>query len=154
MDKKTFIERFSPVVVQATSDTGLFPSVMMAQAALESAWGSSKLSSQYNNFFGIKADRSWNGPVVNLSTGEFIGGNYVTIMDGFRVYTDPVDSFMDRIKFLKKNPRYKPVFEAKTPEEQAQKLQAAGYATDPQYASKIISTIRANRFTDLDVKKN
>lgn len=153
MEKQEFIEKYTPVVLQATSGTRLFPSVMMAQAALESGWGRSKLASLYNNLFGIKADPSWKGEKVVLSTGEYLQGIWQNVKDAFRVYSDPVLSFRDRVKFLEENPRYRAVFEAQTPEEQARALQNAGYATDPKYATKLIATIHANEFKELDIKK-
>ena len=151
--KRKFIERFAQPVLNAVEGTTLFPSVMIAQAALESAWGTSSLSASFNNLFGIKADPSWKGRSVTMPTREYLNGKYVTIDDAFRAYDDPADSVRDRVKFLQDNPRYRQVFEAKTPSEQAQALQAAGYATDPQYASKIIATIKANDFRQWDLKK-
>lgn len=153
MAKKDFIQKYEGAVLEATSGTPLLPSVMMAQAGIESGWGDSLLTRKYNNFFGIKADKSWKGPKVTLNTTEYIDGVRTTIPAAFRVYSDPADSFRDRIRFLIQNPRYKKVFQATTPEDQANALQAAGYATDPNYASKLISTILANGFKALDLKK-
>lgn len=153
MDKLSFIRTFSPMVIQASQDSGLFPSVMMAQAALESGWGESRLAKLYNNFFGIKADKAWKGEQVILSTQEYISGELVTVQDGFRVYPTPLDSFLDRARFLRRNPRYVNVFLSGSPQQQAQRLQAAGYATDPNYAAKLISTIVANDLMALDIKK-
>ena len=137
--------------------TGLFPSVLLAQAALESGWGQSILANKFNNLFGIKADKSWKGETVILPTREVLNGKTVTIEQPFRVYSNASDSFSDRNKFLKKNPRYTKagVFEAKTPESQAIALQTAGYATDPGYAAaiiKIINTYDLKRF-DVEGKK-
>ena len=50
------------------------PSIIMAQAILESGWGESELSTKANNYFGIKADSSWTGEVYNGATHEYYNG--------------------------------------------------------------------------------
>ncbi|PLX10630.1 MAG: hypothetical protein C0594_04735, partial [Marinilabiliales bacterium] len=134
-----YIKRFTNAVIKAAKGTGLFPSLFMAQAILESGNGQSSLASKYNNHFGIKASPGWKGKVIDMNTREVFDGKDVYIKDGFRWYNNPEDSFKDRVKFLKENQRYTRhgVFSAKTPEEQADALQRAGYATDPNYASTL-----------------
>lgn len=154
MTKQEFIKKYTAPVLEATGGTALFPSLMLAQAALESGWGKSRLSSIYNNLFGIKADASWKGEKVHLSTQEFLNGKWQTLQEPFRVYADPTESIRDRIRFLRKNPRYAQVFLAMNPEAQARALQDAGYATDPQYAEKLIATMRANNLAEIDKKKD
>lgn len=148
-----FIKKFTNIIIKASQGTGLFPSVFMAQAILESGWGNSSLAKEYNNYFGIKADNSWKGPKVNLKTREVFNGKDTYITDGFRVYDNPEQSFYDRVEFLKKFSRYKKVFTAPTPEDQAWELQKAGYATDPNYANAIINLINQNNLKSLDEKK-
>ena len=123
-----YITKFTQAVVNAAKGTGLFPSLFMAQAILESGNGQSSLAKKYNNHFGIKASKGWKGKVVDMKTREVFNGNEVFIKDGFRWYTNPLDSFKDRVDFLKKNLRYAKygVFTAKSPEEQADALQRAG----------------------------
>ncbi len=157
-----FILAHQQAIKLACAGTKIFPSVKMAQAILESTgkvkneWiaGASKLAFKYNNFFGIKdqANDEWHGDKVNLPTREVIKGKSVTVDSFFRVYDSPLASFQDHSKFLQKNPRYKKagVFDAETPEEQAHKLQAAGYATDPNYAKLLIGIIQAYGLKDLD----
>lgn len=149
---KPFVAQHAAAVIEA-SQKGLFPSVFMAQMILESGWGQSKLATVYNNYFGVKADKAWKGKVVNLQTGEYFDGQYTTITDGFRVYDNPSDSIRDRADFLIQNPRYKPAFSAATPEEQAQALQDAGYATAPDYAAQLVRIINDNQLKTLDEKK-
>lgn len=157
MTREEYVQKFKDVVLNAVKGTGLFPSLMMAQAILESSDkngvpGNSTLSRLYNNHFGIKADKSWLGPKVNLKTREVFDGNEVMIGDFFRVYEDVTQSFRDRITFLQKNSRYTKagVFAAKTPEEQAEALQIAGYATDPKYASILKALIQKMDLHRLD----
>ena len=157
MTRPEYIRKFTSTVLLVTSGTGLFPSVMMAQAILESCDsngipGNSVLARTYHNHFGIKADKSWKGKSIALKTREVIDGKTKTIKDAFRIYDDPLRSFSDRVQFLKENKRYvnAGVFKAFTPAEQADALQAAGYATDPSYASLLKQLIDKHRLTDLD----
>lgn len=154
-----YIKKFSNAVINAAKGTGLFPSLFMAQAILESGNGQSSLAKKYNNHFGIKASRSWKGKVIDMKTREVYNGKDVYIKDGFRWYNNPKDSFKDRVDFLKNNPRYTKhgVFSAKTPEEQADALQRAGYATSEKYASTLKWIIRKYDLKALDelmLKKN
>ena len=153
MNRTEYIDSIQKWVISSTKGTGLFPSVMMAQAILESGNGNSELAKKYNNHFGIKANSSWKGQVINMKTGEYLEGNYTTITDGFRVYENPKNSFEDRVTFLEENPRYTKhgVFDAKSPVEQVQALQNAGYSTSPNYAKSLISIINANNLIALDV---
>lgn len=152
LTRKQFIEKYSKYVKEASKNTGLFPSVMMAQAILESGNGNSGLAKYANNFFGIKADKSWTGPIYEAPTKEYINGAWVTVQGKFRKYSTPLLSFLDRVMFLMENPRYTNagVFMSGTPEEQARNLQKAGYATDPEYANLLIKLINQNNLKDLD----
>lgn len=153
LSRAQFISKYAPTVKFASVGTGLFPSVFLAQAILESGDGNSTLAAKYNNFFGVKADKSWGGKVVELPTKEYLNGQWVTVKEPFRVYSDPIDSFRDRVNFLKVNKRYTThgVFNALTPEGQANSLQAAGYATDPNYAKLLINIINQNNLKKYDV---
>lgn len=153
-----YIKQFTIAVVNAAKGTGLFPSLFMAQAILESGNGQSSLAKKYNNHFGIKASKDWKGKVIDMKTREVFNGNEVFIKDGFRWYTNPLDSFKDRVDFLKKNQRYAKhgVFTAKSPEEQADALQRAGYATDPNYANTLkmlIAKYNLKVLDSMEVKK-
>lgn len=147
MDKLTrqqFIDKFGDIAKRAVKGSGLFPSVALAQAILESGNGNSTLSKLHNNFFGIKADKSWTGKTALMKTTEYIGGKPVTIEAKFRKYELPESSFLDRTLFLKQMKRYKNagVFVAGNPFHQAEALQRAGYATDPKYAELLGSLIK------------
>lgn len=143
LTRKDYIALYNSLAVKIAGEAGLFPSVILAQAIIESNNGNSLLASQYKNHFGIKAGGSWTGKSVNLNTREVIGGSSVTIADNFRVYDTVEGSYKDWAEFLQVNPRYKNagVFTATTPMQQAEALQRAGYATDPNYASIITSVI-------------
>ncbi|MFA5300134.1 MAG: glycoside hydrolase family 73 protein [Lutibacter sp.] len=147
-----FIRKYKEAAIQ-NSRHNMFPSVLIAQAILESNTGNSILASEYNNLFGVKASKDWTGKTVNLQTREVFSGQETFIKDNFRVYSDPGESFRDRVQFLKDNPRYEKVFYATTPQEQAELLQSAGYATDPNYAESIIDIIEQYDLTDIDKTK-
>lgn len=159
MNAQEFIKKYADNVVLATEGTTIFPSVMMAQAALESGWGSSGLTKTGNALFGIKSfgksSPYWSGKVYTAGTVEYIGGNRVNTTAGFRAYDTVGDSCRDYIHFLQVNPTYTKngVFSASTPEEQAAALKRAGYATDPNYASKLVSIINQYNLKSLDSKK-
>jgi mannosyl-glycoprotein endo-beta-N-acetylglucosaminidase/stage II sporulation protein P len=94
-----------------------------------------------------------------MNTREVFDDQEVYIVDGFRWYDNAKNSFYDRVDFLKENSRYEAhgVFKAKSPEEQADALQRAGYATSPNYASTlkwIINTYDLKKLDKLLVKKN
>ena len=128
---------------------GFFKSVIIAQAAIESNWGRSALSAKYNNYFGIKAGKSWQGKTVNMKTGEVFDGKNVTINSNFRVYDSLADSIRDRNRLLRM-PRYKAVELADTPQKQAEAIKAAGYCTATNYVESIMATVKANGLTLYD----
>lgn len=141
-DRQEFLDRVGKTAAEYDESKTL-PSVTVAQAIVESAWGQ---SAPGNNYFGIKADSSWSGPSNNLSTQEEGAGGLYTITDGFRAYNTLEDSVIDHDKFLipyKMGPYT-------TPEEQAQHLKDEEYATDSGYASKLMQIIDENDLTKYD----
>ncbi len=157
MKRSNYIIQYSKDVIAAVRNTRLFPSVMMAQALIESADrngvpGGSLLARKYNNHFGIKADASWKGEKVELPTKEFINGVMRMVKAWFRAYQHARQSFEDRVRFLVQNRRYQRggVFDARNAGEQAHALQRSGYATDPLYATKLIAIIKRHGLEQLD----
>ncbi|HNX75804.1 MAG TPA: glucosaminidase domain-containing protein [Candidatus Rifleibacterium sp.] len=139
---------FGPVAQENMRKTGVPASVTLAQAALETGWGSSSIGNA-KNMFGIKGT----GPAgsIRVSTQEFVGGRMITIQDNFRKYNSWQESFDDHAKLLT-NSRYGYALKYnKDPNRYAQEVQKAGYATDPAYASKLISIMKANNFYKWDV---
>lgn len=147
--KKVFIARMLFALAEIDDLGGFFKSVIIAQAAIESNWGRSALSAKYNNYFGIKAGKSWKGKTVNMKTGEVFDGKNVTINSNFRVYDSLADSIRDRNRLLRM-PRYKAVEPADTPQKQAEAIKAAGYCTATNYVASIMATINANGLTLYD----
>jgi len=156
MTKQELLNAYYPSAVAATAGTNLFPQTLITQLILESGYNLSKLATQYNNFFGIKATPNWKGKVVSLNTYEYLPNkvliqgtnqlynNYAAAISSgankmslFRVYGSPTLGFKDWVNFLQTNKRYADVFKAITPQYQFIELQNAGYATSNTYASQL-----------------
>lgn len=131
--------------------------ITVAQAALESNWGKSKLSTEWNNYFWIKS--FWKWPSVNFNTQEVVNWKTVTVNDWFKAFWDMKDSFIGYANFLTKNQRYRSAFnfwadinpkpeyyssnyQWYDPEKFASEIAKAWYATDPNYYQKIVSISR------------
>jgi flagellum-specific peptidoglycan hydrolase FlgJ len=141
MNKQAFLSTIAPAAQEDMQQSGILASVTMAQAILESAWGN---SAPGNNLFGIK------GSGQQQLTSEFINGQWVRAVDGFRVYESWLDSIRDHSRFLLENRRYAAVIGERDYRKACEALQRAGYATDPNYASKLISIIEANSLAKYD----
>ena len=154
MTPAQFISKYQNAVIEACAGSRIFPSVKMAQAALETGWGKSVKG---NNMFGIKAAGQktpyWSGNSVIANTREVIDGISGQYNLSFRAYPTVADSIRDHTYFLQGNKRYLNVFSAPTPEDQARALQSAGYATDPNYAASLIKIINQYDLKKLDQKK-
>lgn len=129
---------------------GILPSVAAGQSALESAWGESRLSKQYNNLFGIKG--SYKGNSAMMNTWEVYGGKRYDIKDSFRSYPDWETSILDYGVFLTVNQRYKNAIGITNYKNQIRAIHKAGYATDPQYANKVISIIEKYNLHNWDME--
>jgi len=137
-----FINTLMPHARNAAAVTGIPPHFMLAQAALESGWGRYEIrhpdNSPSHNLFGIKADGNWKGKTIETMTTEYVNGVPQKIIEKFRAYGSYEEGFRDYINFLSDNPRYAEVLNAQNASDFAHGLQRAGYATDPQYANKLI----------------
>lgn len=147
MNRAKFIQEKGAVVADV-STPGVLPSVIMAQAILESNWGESSLASTYNNYFGMKAPAAHKGNAVFQPTTE---GEGVATIARFKVYRDFEDSLRDYLELMEK-PRYEIVNRAEDYKSQARALKMAGYATDPEYPDKIIRVIETNNLQIIDKK--
>lgn len=153
MEPKTFIQQISPAAQASMRASGVPASFIVAQAALESGWGESRLAKEGKNLFGVKAHGSWRGEILTLNTREFMNGQWITVPAHWRQYADWLDCLNDHAAFLKQNPRYAACFECTSGETFARAVANAGYATDPEYANKLVSIILANHLLELDVPK-
>jgi peptidoglycan hydrolase FlgJ len=137
-----FVAILKPHAEKAAAELNLDPEVLIAQVALETGWGKhvihTKQGANSFNLFNIKAGSRWQGDKINVSTLEYKGGVAAQEKADFRQYTSYADSFSDYVNLLKNNPRYeKALSVAGNSSAYAEQLEAAGYATDPNYAEKI-----------------
>ncbi|KIE46157.1 mannosyl-glycoendo-beta-N-acetylglucosaminidase family protein [Clostridium argentinense CDC 2741] len=154
---RAFIEELSPKAIELYNKHGILPSITIGQAILESGWGKSDLSVKANNLFGIKADSSWKGESVSMTTSEYYND---VIQDKFRRYKNKTDSLDDYGKFLVENDRYKKngLFEATQYMGQAKALENAGYSTKQDengnniYSNLLINVIKENDLQLIDNK--
>lgn len=142
--REEFVREIWHLAVRAGEKLGVNPRAIVAQAALETGWGSRLIRDDAgvsgNNLFGIKADSRWNGPRVTVTTLEYEGGLPKPQRAQFRAYPDLASGFEDYVRFLQGNPRYGDALRAgASADTYAAGLQSAGYATDPRYAEKIRS---------------
>lgn len=141
-----FVADLWPAAEKAAREIGTRPEAVLAVAALETGWGRHVArrhdGESSNNFFGIKATRDWRAEHVVATTLEFEDGVMVKRNEPFRSYGSPEESFADFAAFINGNPRYAKALErAADPVTFVRELQAAGYATDPDYADKLESVL-------------
>lgn len=155
--KDEFVEVLAPYAIDLHQEYGVLPSIILAQAVLESDWGQSGLSQPpNNNLFGVKA--YGNQKKVHMKTKEFVNGEWIEIEADFRVYPDWQSSLKDHtmlfVRGVNWNPDlYKKVLKADNYKEAAKALQEAGYATDPGYTDKIIEVIESHDLDQYDVSQ-
>jgi flagellar protein FlgJ len=144
---QSFVEALWPAADKAAQALGLPTEALLAQAALETGWGGHVMraanGTSSHNLFGIKADQRWSGERVRQETLEFEQDVAVRRREFFRTYGSFEESFQDYVDFLKQNPRYAHALRnTRDVAEYFKALQDAGYATDPEYAQKIVRVMQ------------
>lgn len=145
MTPEDFIDLLAPAAVRCWGGYRIPASFTIAQGALESGWGSSKLFMRAHNIFGVKADPSWHGDTVTMDTRELINGEWRDVQAQFRAYNNIDDCIIDHCQYLINNRRYSGAFRFSDGREFAKQVALSGYATDPDYAKKLISIINTHR---------
>lgn len=155
-----FINMIAPLAVAqaAKHNHQLFASVAIAQAAHESGWGTAPKMVNANALYGIKVGKSawkfgtaWKGAAYKTGTTEYYDGkNPKRITDYFRAYDSVADATEDYFDMLCHCQRYKPALNRSTPAQSIVAIVAGGYATGPEYATKIISIINSCNLTVYD----
>lgn len=150
-----FLNQIAPHAVKVAEQYNLYPSVMMAQAALESGWGQSALSKAPNhNMFGIKG--SYQGQSVTMQTSEYSGGRWIRLPQQFRKYPSFAESFEDNAKVIRNGPNWSPQHYKGVWRENANSYLDATqaltgtYATDPGYAGKLNNIIQQHGLDRFD----
>lgn len=154
-EKQAFISRLIPIAEQEQQKYHLLASITIAQAALESDWGQSQLASKYNNLFGIKDDSA---SAKTMTTKEYVNGRWIVVEAPFATYKNWDASVQAHTQFLAQGKswdpkRYQSVFEAQNYRQAARALQKKGYATDPNYAAKLINFIQTYHLNQYDNKE-
>ncbi|EAG9291011.1 GW domain-containing glycosaminoglycan-binding protein [Listeria monocytogenes] len=144
LSQQQFIQSIANDAQELQKEEKILTSVTLAQAILESNWGKSGLSTSANNLFGIKG--SYEGSSVSMRTREFSSGKAYYTQADFRKYPDKKASLVDHaqlfINGVSGNANlYSAVIGETDYKKAAYAIQNAGYATDPAYAEKLISTI-------------
>ncbi|WP_413537000.1 glycoside hydrolase family 73 protein [Carnobacterium divergens] len=154
-DSTAYQQKFiDEIVLEAQAlqqQTNLFASITIAQAILESDWGRSDLAVDSHNLFGIKG--SFNDQSSTLPTDEFENGERITIEASFKKYDTIQESMGDHIDFLKGG-TYDAIKTSTDYKEAAYALQNGGYATDPQYAEKLIELIEQFKLNKYDQQRS
>lgn len=146
-EPKDFVSALIEPAKSVQEKIGIPFQVVIAQAALETGWGQKIIKAQdgesSNNLFNIKADSRWAGDKITKDTLEFEQGAMIKKSEPFRMYETLKDSIDDYVNFLSSSERYQDALQGSgNVEHFLQGLQKAGYATDPQYADKILGTLK------------
>ena len=170
-NQNDFFNKISDAAINGMSDSGIFASITMAQAALESSWGKSTLSTRYANYYGMTAgscvsispsahkgtvlspgdpDNSctgnayWNGTIVAMCNKEGKDCQWYRVYDSFE------NSTKDHSRLLSTG-RYSDCNSYATPKEQIQCIKGHGYATDAGYVNKVMNMINKYGLTEYDI---
>jgi len=142
--REEYVEKYKAIAIAHMERYGIPASITMAQGILESDSGNSRLSISSNNHFGIKCKKSWTGDRVyhdDDAKGEC-----------FRAYPSVEASYQDHADFLDQSPRYDSLFAYPSDDYRswARGLKAAGYATAPDYAVRLVKLIESMKLYLLD----
>lgn len=143
--REAFIRKYKHLAIKEMERTGIPASIKLAQGILESGCGISELSVNANNHFGIKC-HNWVGATYHMDDDK--------PEECFRKYKSPEQSWIDHSEFLLSRPRYASLFKIPATDYKAwaRGLKAAGYATNPQYAEKLIRIIEEEHLYRYDRK--
>ncbi|MEI6749452.1 MAG: glucosaminidase domain-containing protein [Bacteroidales bacterium] len=139
-----YIARYKHIAVREMNIFHIPASITLAQGLFESGCGQSELAVNANNHFGIKCHKEWTGSTYYMDDDAK--------QECFRKYTDPEQSYIDHSQFLATRERYTDLFQLEITDYKgwAKGLKKAGYATNPEYAEKLIKIIEANELFKLD----
>jgi hypothetical protein len=146
ISRREYIETYKEFAVREMHRSGIPASITIAQGCLESENGNSPLAQRSNNHFGIKCKNDWKG------AREYHDDDKQN--ECFRKYRSVYESYVDHTDYLQQTPRYAYLFKLSNKDYNAwaNGLKAAGYATDPNYATRLIKIIEEeglNRYDDI-----
>lgn len=146
-DKDIFLKRYKSAAIWEHIYSGVPASVTLAQAAIESNYGTSQLFVNAKNAFGIKAYSNPNNLPIYYATDDLAN-------EPFRSYPTVRDSFSDHSAFLLQNPRYSNLFLSSDTNYWADNLKADGYATNVNYNTTLKNIISTSDLTKYDFYGN
>lgn len=151
MSNQEFIAQIGPIIQKVAAEKGYkYPSAIIAQACLESAYGRSSLGYKYHNYFGMKCGSSWSGKSVNLKTSEeYTPGVHTIIKDNFRVYDDMESGVRGYFDFISSK-RYSNLKNATSSRNYIELIKADGYATSSAYVTNVYNVVTSNNLTAYD----
>lgn len=150
--RSEFISKLSKLAIEECNRRSkkVLPSVCIAQACLETGYGSSGLMTKANAYFGIKWTKGCGYDCYSASTWEVIAGDRVTIQAGFRAYKSVADSVKDYYDLITCSSRYVKAVNNKDAASTIKAIHEGGYATDPLYQSKVMNIINTYNLTQYD----
>lgn len=144
-----FVNQHSAVAKQVAQASGIPVDYMLGQAGHETGWGKFEIQHKdgtpSHNLFGIKATAGWTGKVAEVSTTEYVNGSPQKTVARFRAYDSYAESFQDYARLISTAPRYAQAKQSTSAQDFATGLQKAGYATDPNYATKLGNAIASTQ---------
>lgn len=141
---EAYLRKYASLAVKEMQRSGVPASITLAQGMLESSYGNSELAVKANNHFGIQCHDDWTGKSYeHMDAGE---------LRQFRQYKSVLESYADHSDFLANKSRYSALFKLDRTDYKAwaNGLKQAGYAEDPDYASKLIRMIEMFRLYEYD----
>lgn len=151
--KEDFIKEIAPIAQKVNKSSGVLPSITIAQACLESDFGTSQLSKQYNNLFGVKGTNPNTTKV--LKTKEYVDDKWIVVDGRFQIYDSYEASITAHTRLFVNGTtwnanQYQDVLNSKDYKSQAKALSDDGYATDPDYVNKVINIIEEFKLYNYD----
>ena len=147
----SFINQIAPLIQNEAVKRGYkVASPIIAQACIESAFGTSGLAKTYHNYFGLKCGSAWKGKSVNLKTKEeYTVGTLTTIRDNFRVYDNMLSGVSGYFDFISTK-RYSNLKDAPTPQIYLELIKKDGYCTSSTYVQTCMNCINKYNLTQFD----
>jgi flagellum-specific peptidoglycan hydrolase FlgJ len=146
-----FLAELAPLAVASAKATGIPAGFVLGQGGFESGWGNSELAVLACNLFGVKADAAWHGDTLSMETEEVFHGKTVMVAALWRKYANWSECLDDHAQFFLRNPRYAAALKLGHDSVAfTRAIAQAGYATEPDYADKVIAIIASHDLAQYD----
>ena len=149
-NQQDFLAKITPQAQTVANANGLYPSVIVAQAIIESNWGTSELAMKANNFFGIKATKDWQGATYTVTSNEYVNGKTTQVSSSFRKYDSVQAGLADYATKIKTSPYYLATWRQNAADGITAAAGLSKWATDPNYTKKVVNDIKNYELSALD----